>query len=274
MTVENVIQHGGKAMVEYMFNGSLATALQFVYPEHNWLPWKFAQHVPRGFWNVKENQRDFMNWLGNVLGFKSMNNWYNVTHQTIEEKGGGGLLVKYGGSRSKLLPQIFPEHSWVLHRFKTVQPHNLNVKENDRYLVNRLGKKLGLKRMEDWYKVTWKEIQDNGGTHLLRKYGSSPSELIQKVYPEYPWVSQRLQTFPKGYWNSEENQKDFLDWLGKKLGFVKVEDWYTITGKEIKEKGGSGLIRKYRESPFKLLQAIYPQHSWNVQRFKKTITWQ
>lgn len=38
------------------YNSSLFKALSTVYPDHQWLAWKFDDAVPWGFWNEKSNQ--------------------------------------------------------------------------------------------------------------------------------------------------------------------------------------------------------------------------
>ena len=51
-----------------------------VYPNYNWLPWKFIQS-PKGFWNDEKNVKAYMNWLSEKLNIKTMEDWYNVTHE-------------------------------------------------------------------------------------------------------------------------------------------------------------------------------------------------
>jgi hypothetical protein len=49
-----------------------------VYPEYNWLPWKFVS-CPKNFWHNVKNQRNFMDWASTQLNVKDMNDWYKVT---------------------------------------------------------------------------------------------------------------------------------------------------------------------------------------------------
>ena len=46
-------------------------------PNVKWLRWKF--NVPKKYWTVKENQILYLNWLGDQLGFKNYEDWYNIT---------------------------------------------------------------------------------------------------------------------------------------------------------------------------------------------------
>ena len=65
------------------------------------------------------------------------------------------------------------------------------------------------------------------------------------------------------FWKVQENQKEFLETLGKELGFKTKEDWYNVTVKDFVSHGGRGLLAHYDQSPSKVLQAIYPQHIWS-----------
>ena len=51
-----------------------------LYPEHNWLPWKFSQ-VTRGYWTKIENQRKYMEWLQKELKIENWEEWYQVSKQ-------------------------------------------------------------------------------------------------------------------------------------------------------------------------------------------------
>lgn len=57
--------------------GSPLKLISDFFPDRQWLPWKFKS-APKNFWKSQENQRQYMNWLGNVLGIKEMDDWYNV----------------------------------------------------------------------------------------------------------------------------------------------------------------------------------------------------
>jgi hypothetical protein len=67
---------GGSVLWKH--NNSLALALSKVYPEYEWLPWKFEKS-PNKYWDNKENQKFFMNWLAKQLNIKELNDWYKVT---------------------------------------------------------------------------------------------------------------------------------------------------------------------------------------------------
>ena len=61
-----------------MNNATLLKVLSDVYPEYEWLPWKFT-HVSPNYWQDVKNQKQFMDWAGKELKIKNIEDWYNVT---------------------------------------------------------------------------------------------------------------------------------------------------------------------------------------------------
>ncbi len=53
--------------------------LNEVFPEYDWLPWKF-ERCPKGYWNDIKNVRKFMDWAGKELNVKEMSDWYRVSY--------------------------------------------------------------------------------------------------------------------------------------------------------------------------------------------------
>lgn len=83
LTVEMVTKHGGRTMIINYYNGSPFTALQAVYPEHEWLPWVFSA-TPKGLWTNRDNHFKFFDWLGKQLDIKDMDQWYKVKLSVIQ----------------------------------------------------------------------------------------------------------------------------------------------------------------------------------------------
>lgn len=40
MTGQDIIRQGGRGLFERIFKGSVQHTLRFVYPDHQWIPWK------------------------------------------------------------------------------------------------------------------------------------------------------------------------------------------------------------------------------------------
>lgn len=59
------------------YDNSLHKALSSLYPDHDWLPWAF-ESVPRGFWDILENQKKFLDWFAKEAGITKMEQWYTI----------------------------------------------------------------------------------------------------------------------------------------------------------------------------------------------------
>jgi hypothetical protein len=66
---------------------SMHDMLQSVYPEHEWLPWKFAE-IPHLYWKDVKHQKRFLEWAFKELSLKEMSDWYGVTAGTLAGLGG------------------------------------------------------------------------------------------------------------------------------------------------------------------------------------------
>lgn len=54
-----------------------------------------------------------------------------------------------------------------------------------------------------------------------------------------------------------------MQWLGAKLGFGKLEDWYKITQKDFYANKGRGLlINHYQGSAVALVMESFPEYEW------------
>ncbi len=80
-------------------------------------------------------------------------------------------------------------------------------------------------------------------------------------------------------------QRKFFDSVAKQLRIVPIssgpilqditslEDWYSLYNKQLKkkiiERGGAYIVRKYNSNIPKMLATIYPEHKWQITKFKK-----
>ena len=57
------------------------------------------------------------------------------------------------------------------------------------------------------------------------------------------WLDFELvQQHPKSFWKDKENQKAYLSWLGTKLNFTSLEDWYKLTISHFQQFHGTGML--------------------------------
>src|SRR5690242_9430439 len=78
----------------------------------------------------------------------------------------------------------------------------------------------------DWYDISVRKFEQNGGDVLLREHGHSLQRLLKSIYPNFHWLSFKFMRSEPNYWNAFSNHKLFFDWTGAKLGFKSLDSWY------------------------------------------------
>jgi hypothetical protein len=164
--LKDIFDIGGKYLLKTKYNSSRLNLLSTVFPEYDWLPWKFDA-CPNNYWDNMNNQRKFMEWAGKQLNFKDMSDWYNVTQQVnlkicdllifqnFCDIGGYGLLNGlYDGSHHKLLSTVYPDYEWLPWKFARCPSNFWADTKNKRKFLEWAGKQLGVKTFDDWYKVS------------------------------------------------------------------------------------------------------------------------
>src|SRR5262249_47813955 len=137
-----------------------------VYNSHKWEKSQFS--TIQGYWDSQEYQRNFVDELGNQLGFKQMDDWYNIVQKDIMENGGCGLLNRYGGSPPKLIMSVYGYYRWNRDNFHVRSPCKLpkrhqtywDNKDNRLALISNLTKELKITDLSDWYRISWNQIQE------------------------------------------------------------------------------------------------------------------
>ena len=250
------------------YNWSPIKVLSSVYPEYEWLWWKF-ENVSRNKWSDITNITEYMDWLGNILGYTIVDDWYKITRKDIINNYGCNLIWKYG-SLIKILNTVYPKYKWLPWKFNKVG----NGKWKDPYFqkdyIVWLGKEvLGYTTREDWYKITIKDIVNNYGKCLVCHHMSKGIYgLIKSIYPDYNWLPWKFNKMSNNSWKDPDLQKDYMNWLGKELGYTTMDDWYKISSKDIKNNYGSGLLSTYYNgSPIKLVIEMYPNYEWDKSNF-------
>lgn len=263
---EHVNKNGGSALIRIYYGGSCGKALQTVYPEHDWLMWKFNS-VPNRYWKEMENQVRFMDWLGVQLGFKTMDDWYTVTQDDFQQNGGSGLSSFYDFSPSKILENVYPQHKWLSWRFHSVPNSYWEGVDNQRSFFKWMGSQMGYTKMEDWYNVTQEDFHKYGAGRLFVRYSSSPSKTMQAIYPEHQWMPWRFRSCPRGYWDKVikdgKEMKNVADWLAQQLSVKTLDDWYRVSKQQVLRC----MFIESSNTLVEILSVAYPEHKWDLKRF-------
>ena len=122
------------------------------------------------------------------------------------------------------------------------------------------------------YSVTAKDFYDNYGRGLLVEYEHSIPVLMMEVYPEAPWEPWRFSSVTKGFWDKKENRKKYLIWLGKRLEFKSMDDWYGLKQDQLKNNSGGGLSTLFNNSIPDLVTSTFDDYPWHNFLFKRIKT--
>ena len=152
-------------------------------------------------------------------------------------------------SLPNLLSHIYPDYGWLPWKFAKVPKLFWNSMTNQRKFMDWAGKQLGVKEMNDWYKIKYNVIVINksnlcifckdfiqvGGKSMMDKYNFSLANAIAAVYSEHEWLPWRFQGSATAL-----NKNAFMDYVRKELDVKEMQDWYKVK-EEVKIKRERGV---------------------------------
>lgn len=240
---------------------SFAEGLIEIYPDHDWQIWQF-QYCPDNLWNRDDDRRKYLQWLFEHLKMKDMEDWYHIRKSDLISSNGIGMLKYYKGSISKMLKDNFKDHKWMIWRFSSVNAGFWREKENQLDYLQWFSDQRNMKRKEDWYNITTRDLLVNGGDGILVQYNNSISSMLTEVFPDHKWQIWRFQQVPKGFYDNLDNKRDYFDWLEDELEIKELSDWYRISLDQIAKIGPTTLFKKY-DGIANVVRKIYPDYNWD-----------
>lgn len=199
-------KYDGHPLLTQYYKTSPRIFLNTLFPEYEWITWKFEQ-VPLPFWKNKCNIKDYMLWLGKILGYTKPEHWYNITSDDLKNNYGTTPLQIYGGP-SQLVMSVIHNKEWHPWKFTRTKQLYFDNYENRKTYTTWLGNELGYSLPEDWYNISCKKIIDNHGQHMFQKfYSSCPMLFVMDMFPEITWDKGK---FYKRY---SEGQIEWLEYL-------------------------------------------------------------
>lgn len=67
-----------------------------------------TRHSPRGFWEDPQTRKQFFEDMAKSLGYKTWEDWYQISWDEIREYGGVSMLGNYDNSPSKVIMETYP----------------------------------------------------------------------------------------------------------------------------------------------------------------------
>lgn len=98
---------------------------------------------------------------------------------------------------------------------------------------------------QDWDKITKPIIVSNKGAGLLSLYGGSVRKMLSSILGDSEFQRKERKTSLKveqGHWQEPSNQRALLESVAKALSFKSMDDWYTVSKRDIVKHGGVGML--------------------------------
>ena len=234
-------------------------------PDYSWNPFLFSvKKLPKNFWYNKDNQQKFIFYVEQNLKIKNVADWNNVTDVELKKLGGGYLLKKYR-TIPNLLKAVLPKEQLEDIKTKPKYPHNhwKNI-ENVKLFFDMLQEKLKLSSPNELLGVNINTISSFGGDRIFKVHSISYFNLLKLIYPNHNWdIFNTNYNFPKNFFDIKENQKNYLNYIGKhNFDIISLDDWYSISSIEFQEiKGAKNLLKRY-DGFIDMLKNVYPDHNW------------
>ena len=194
---------------------------------------------PKTLFGSGEYVQQFLKQLGQQYHLHTPNDWNSITTDQIKQQNGTSILHQYSLYELKCL--ACPEGKLIFTKPKQSKGY-WNNKENILKFLHQIKEKYNFQSIEDWNLLSVKQIEINGGSFLLKKY--SLYELKCLACPEGKLIFTKPK-HSKEYWNNKENILQFLHQIKEKYNFQSIEDWNSLTKKQIQINGGNLLLQKY-----------------------------
>lgn len=130
------------------------------------IPWEDKYVLKKvGYWDVKENQRNFMENLAKKFQIIQPQEWNKLTIKKVIEHGGCSLLKRYGLSLYRALQGIYPEVSWKREWFHIPRfPKTFwNSEVNQQEFLSEIAENYNLQSQTDWKRVSANFLRNKGG---------------------------------------------------------------------------------------------------------------
>lgn len=92
---------------------------------------------------------------------------------------------------------VYPEFNWDPYLRNRVPKSYWNKPENIRTFMDRLKEQFNIQSIEDWYRVSVRQIISKGGGGLLQIYNNSLISIFTIAYPEIKWNETKFKTKDK-----------------------------------------------------------------------------
>ena len=282
--------NGGRRLLN-IYDQNLEFLLISIYPNEKWNFLNDPKIIFRyANFDSIEIQRSFFDHLFYKLNFNSFDDCTKLTKKLIEKNGGKNLFraeIKYENFH-QLFEKIYQNYPWEKNLIeKKIEPKkprkkidykkfvdqkiNFQSIEKQRSFFDELFFKLNFNSFDQFEKkITKKKIILNGGKIICQIYKNNLPNLLQNIYPNYPWNFKLLKIVNNiNYFQSIENQIIYMENLYYKLKLNSLDDFIFITKYKIISNNGKSLLDLYKKNIRSLLITIFPNFPFQFGQFLK-----
>jgi hypothetical protein len=177
-------------------------ALQVVYPDHTWQPWRLRK-VPTGYWHSIEHCREFFLWAYTEMGLETLNDWYvlksvskpneylcnsikyryTIDTSALRKLGCAGMLrMRFDDRLSSALVTCFPEHEWHPWKFAHLPNGWWKRVPNQKLYFDWLFKELKYESMDDWYRLSVAGVRKHYGTFICVSVATNNRDFLTSSF--------------------------------------------------------------------------------------------
>ena len=239
----------GSKLIELRYDASLVKALETVYPQHNFMVWKF-EAVSSGFWAQESNRRAFFQWLVRDVkqsDLQDMESFYELTIKDVQDNGGMSLLATdFDNSLSDTIMATFPEHKWQPWRFVTENKKFwMEARNQRRFLLEG-----ALPNLLNKYPDVEGKKSKSGTQATSSGAKSGAGSLLGNV----------------AFINLDPQRESRRDPDVSRTPLLKL--MYTVSPDDLKAEGGRRLVAYYKGSVSAIAKTLFPEFAWDDDLFK------
>lgn len=199
------------------------------------------------------NERSILELFEILTGIKHWREWYYVSSSQLSSSV-NNLLRDYQYSLPLLLGTHFPQYEWRVDQFEHwnfIEPLDSSSEHPSTHSYQSSSKS--------------STNSPKSRSKSMKSSSKSTSASTSTSSDKEPWE----EGTPYQFWNEMSNHRRYFDWLGKKLGFNKMSDWYGLTTSQLKSNFGSTLLTHYRGQIKTAIICSFPEFHFEMAKFDR-----
>ena len=220
---------------------------------------KTLNKFPKNYFQSKENQKEFLEKIKEKYQIKTEEDWSRIGNKIIIQEGGRSLL-RNKKSFTAILEANYPESS--LHDFNKYPKNYWSSIDHQKEFFKEKERELNFSSKKEWNKISKNEFNKLGGRKILNNY-KNYIDMLETIYPDENWTITEFPTYPKLYFEDNENLMSLFKQVENDFKINNPKDWLSITPTEFATSKNSKLLLKQFSNLFEIVSHFYPEEDWH-----------